>query len=48
LIITADDSGQYIQSITGATISSAAVAQSVRTAIMSLEEAVGGFEEDVE
>ena len=48
LVITGGESDQYIQAITGATISSAAVAQSVRAAVMSLEKAVGGFEEDTQ
>jgi electron transport complex protein RnfG len=46
LLLTTEKSDRYIQSITGATISSAAVTESVRGAIMQLEKAVGGFEEE--
>jgi Na+-translocating ferredoxin:NAD+ oxidoreductase RnfG subunit len=45
LLITAGENDRYIQAITGATISSAAVTESVRGAIMELEKAVGGFQE---
>jgi electron transport complex protein RnfG len=45
LLITAGESDRYIQAITGATISSAAVTESVRSAIIELEKAIGGFQE---
>jgi RnfABCDGE-type electron transport complex G subunit len=44
LLVTAEKSDRYIQAITGATISSAAVTESVRKEIMQLEQAIGGFE----
>jgi electron transport complex protein RnfG len=44
LLLTTKASDRYIQAITGATISSAAVTESVRDAIENLEKAVGGFE----
>lgn len=44
LLVSAETSDRYIQGITGATISSVAVTESVRKAIMELEQAVGGFE----
>jgi electron transport complex protein RnfG len=46
LLVTAEETGQHIQAITGATISSVAVTESVRKAMVTLEEAVGGFKEE--
>ncbi|MFH1312978.1 MAG: FMN-binding protein [Candidatus Eisenbacteria bacterium] len=46
LLVTAEDTDQYIQAITGATISSVAVTESVREAMTTLEEAIGGFKEE--
>ena len=46
LLLIADEKDRYIQAITGATISSAAVTESVREAIKQLEQVVGGFEEE--
>jgi electron transport complex protein RnfG len=46
LLVTAEKTDTHIQAITGATISSVAVTQSVREALQRLEKAVGGFEED--
>ena len=45
LLVTAEETDQYIEAITGATISSVAVTESVRKALAKLEEAVGGFKE---
>jgi RnfABCDGE-type electron transport complex G subunit len=45
LLVRADKTDEYIQAITGATISSVAVTESVRKAIQELEGEVGGFEE---
>lgn len=45
LVVTVGESEQYIQAITGATISSVAVTESVRKALKRLEAAVGGFKE---
>jgi electron transport complex protein RnfG len=45
LLVTAEETDQYIQAITGATISSVAVNESVRKGIKRLEQAVGGFKE---
>ena len=42
---TIDETDEYIQAITGATISSVAVSESVRDAIKQLEQEIGGFEE---
>jgi electron transport complex protein RnfG len=44
LLVSAQKSDRYIQGITGATISSVAVTESVREAMTKLEQAVGGFE----
>jgi electron transport complex protein RnfG len=48
LLVTSEKTDQHIQAITGATISSVAVAKSVREAIKSLEGEIGGFEEVVD
>jgi hypothetical protein len=45
LLVRAEETDDYIQAITGATISSAAVTESVRDAIVALRREVGGFEE---
>lgn len=45
LLVRADETDEYIQAITGATISSVAVSESVRDAIKQLEQEIGGFEE---
>jgi hypothetical protein len=45
LLVTAEANDQYIQAITGATISSVAVSESVRETLRRLEAAVGGFKE---
>jgi RnfABCDGE-type electron transport complex G subunit len=45
LLVRADKTDEYIQAITGATISSVAVTESVRKVIQELEGEVGGFEE---
>ena len=45
LILTRDASGKRIQAITGATISSAAVTESVGEAIKLLQAKIGGFKE---
>jgi electron transport complex protein RnfG len=46
LLVATEDTDQYIQAITGATISSVTVTESVREAMTILEEAVGGFKEE--
>jgi len=46
LLVVAEKTDTYIQAITGATISSAAVTSSVREAIAKLEKAIGGFKEE--
>ena len=48
LLVRADETDEYIQAITGATISSVAVSESVRDAIRLLEQEIGGFEEVAE
>jgi electron transport complex protein RnfG len=45
LLVRADETDEYIQAITGATISSVAVTESVREAIRQLGKEIGGFEE---
>jgi electron transport complex protein RnfG len=45
LLVRADETEENIQAITGATISSVAVTESVRKAIQQLGEEIGGFEE---
>ncbi len=45
LLVRAGETDEYIQAITGATISSVAVSESVRDAIQQLEQEIGGFEE---
>jgi RnfABCDGE-type electron transport complex G subunit len=45
LLVRADETDEYIQAITGATISSVAVTESVREAIKQLGKEIGGFEE---
>jgi RnfABCDGE-type electron transport complex G subunit len=45
LLVTAEETERHIQAITGATISSVAVTESVRKALVKLDEAVGGFKE---
>jgi electron transport complex protein RnfG len=45
LLVTKQPTDKYIQAITGATISSVAVTESVRDALERLEKAVGGFQE---
>jgi RnfABCDGE-type electron transport complex G subunit len=45
LLVRAEETDQYIQAITGATISSTAVTASVREAIQRLRTEIGGFEE---
>jgi electron transport complex protein RnfG len=44
LLVRAEETEEYIQAITGATISSVAVSASVRDAIKALEAEIGGFE----
>jgi RnfABCDGE-type electron transport complex G subunit len=44
LLVRAEKTDQYIQAITGATISSSAVTDSVREAIQKLRTVIGGFE----
>jgi electron transport complex protein RnfG len=46
LLVRAEKTEDYIQAITGATISSVAVSESVRDAIKTLEAEIGGFEEE--
>ena len=46
LLVVSEKTETYIQGITGATISSVAVNQSVQKALVQLEAAVGGFEEE--
>jgi electron transport complex protein RnfG len=46
LRVTTQETDRHIQAITGATISSVAVTESVREAIQHLEEVLGGFEEE--
>jgi RnfABCDGE-type electron transport complex G subunit len=45
LLVRADETDENIQAITGATISSVAVTESVREAIQQLRNEIGGFEE---
>jgi hypothetical protein len=45
LLVRADETDEYVQAITGATISSVAVTESVREAIQNLRKEIGGFEE---
>jgi RnfABCDGE-type electron transport complex G subunit len=45
LLVRAEKTDEYIEAITGATISSSAVTESVRKAIQALGKAIGGFEE---
>jgi RnfABCDGE-type electron transport complex G subunit len=45
LLVRAEETDDYIQAITGATISSVAVSESVRDAIKQLGQEIGGFEE---
>lgn len=45
LLVRADDTDEHIQAITGATISSVAVTESVRESIQRLRSEIGGFEE---
>jgi phosphoribosylformylglycinamidine (FGAM) synthase-like enzyme len=45
LMVVGEETDQYIQGITGATISSVALTSSVKKAIQELEKAGGGFEE---
>jgi RnfABCDGE-type electron transport complex G subunit len=45
LLVRAEETEEYIQAITGATISSVAVSESVRDAIKALGQEIGGFEE---
>jgi electron transport complex protein RnfG len=45
LIVTAEPTDRHIQAITGATISSVAVTESIQAALKDLEKAIGGFEE---
>jgi Na+-translocating ferredoxin:NAD+ oxidoreductase RnfG subunit len=47
-LVRAEETDDYIQAITGATISSVAVSESVRDAIKELGREVGGFEEVTE
>jgi Na+-translocating ferredoxin:NAD+ oxidoreductase RnfG subunit len=44
-MVVGEETDQYIQGITGATISSVALTSSVKKAIQELEKAGGGFEE---
>ena len=44
LLVRAEKTDQYIQAITGATISSSAVTDSIREAIQKLRAVIGGFE----
>jgi hypothetical protein len=46
LLVTTEQTDRYIQAITGATVSSVAVTESVREAMSQLETAVGGFTEE--
>jgi electron transport complex protein RnfG len=48
LLVRAEETDEYIQAITGATISSVAVSESVREAIQQLGREIGGFEEVAE
>ena len=45
LVVTKEKTGKGIQAVTGATISSTAVTESVKAAIITLGEVVGGFNE---
>jgi electron transport complex protein RnfG len=46
LLVTTEQTDEYIQGITGATISSVAVTESVRKAMSQLEKTLGGFAEE--
>jgi hypothetical protein len=46
LLVSTEETDQHILAITGATISSEAVTESVRKAMVTLEEAAGGFKEE--
>jgi RnfABCDGE-type electron transport complex G subunit len=46
LVVVSEQTDTYIQAITGATISSVAVNESVQKSLKQLEAAVGGFEEE--
>jgi Na+-translocating ferredoxin:NAD+ oxidoreductase RnfG subunit len=48
LVVTREKTDRGIQAVTGATVSSRAVTESVKNAIVKLEQAIGGFQEGTE